>query len=146
MNQITAERRSGTQEMVNKLLSERQEMLVLFCKLAGLQPVPHESREQDLQRFCEVLVDYSAFGHFEIYERIIDGRERRGEVVKVASDVYSRIAETTEFAVAFNDKYDSNDHPLDLHRLDNDLSNMGEELAVRIELEDRIIDALVDTR
>jgi len=128
--------------MVEKLLAERQEVLVLFCKLAGLQPVPAESRDQDLQRFCELLVDYSAFGHFEIYERIIDGRERRNRVVEVARDVYPRIAEATEVAVEFNDKYDSSDHELDLDRLDADLSKLGEELAVRIEMEDRIIDAL----
>lgn len=142
MNQITAERRSGTHEMVTKLLAERQEVLVLFCKLAGLQPVPAESREADLQRFCELLVDYSAFGHFEIYERIIDGRERRQRVVDTAREVYPRIAEATEMAVEFNDKYDSADHQLDLHRLDVDLSKLGEELAIRIEMEDRIIDAL----
>lgn len=143
MNQQIAERRSGTHEMVDKLLAERQQMLVLFYKLAGLKPEPVDSREQDLQRFCEVLVDYSAFGHFEIYERIIDGRERRTSVVEVAREVYSKIAETSDFAVEFNDKYDSSDHLLDLHSLEADLSKLGEELAVRIELEDRIINALV---
>jgi regulator of sigma D len=142
MTQSTAERRSGTHEMIDKLLAERQQMLVMFCSLAGLQPVPTAARETDLQRFCEVLVDYSAFGHFEIYERILDGRERRQRVVSVAREVYPRIAESTEVAVEFNDKYDSADHQLDLHRLDADLSKLGEELAVRIEMEDRIIDAL----
>ena len=137
------ERRSGTHEMVNKLLAERQEMLVMFCKVAGLQPFPEaESGEDLLQRFCEVLVDYSAFGHFEIYERIIDGRERRSKVVEVAREVYPRIAEATECAVEFNDKYDANDHELDLHRLESDMGKLGEELAIRIEMEDRIIGAL----
>lgn len=142
MTQSTAERRGGTHEMIDKLLAERQQVLVMFCSLAGLQPVPSAAREADLQRFCEVLVDYSAFGHFEIYERIIDGKERRQRVVDVAREVYSRIAESTDLAVEFNDKYDSADHQLDLHRLEADLSKLGEELAVRIEMEDRIIDAL----
>lgn len=142
MSEVSKERRSGTQDMVDKLLSERQEVLVEFCKLAGLQAASVDDRDHDLQAFCQLLVDYSAFAHFEIYERIIDGRERRGQVVEVAREVYPRIAEATETAVEFNDKYDANDHDLDLHRLDADLSKLGEELAIRIEMEDRIIQAL----
>lgn len=142
MTEPQNERRSGTRDMVDKLLVERQEVLVMFCRLAGLEPLSSEEQGDILQRFCEVLVDYSAFGHFEIYERIIDGSERRGRVVEVAREVYPRIAEASEVAVEFNDKYDSSDHSLDLERLDSDLSKLGEELAVRIEMEDRIVDAL----
>jgi regulator of sigma D len=138
------ERREGTHEMVRKLLDERQEMLSLFCRVAGLEPYKTAIPADDvLQKFCEVLVDYSAFGHFEIFERIVAGRERRTQVVEVAREVYPRIAEASEVAVEFNDKYDASDHPLDLHQLDRDLSRLGEELAVRIEMEDRIIDALI---
>lgn len=143
MNLATQERRIGTQSMVEKLLAERQQLLVLFCKLAGLQPQPEGPREDDLQKFCELLVDYSALCHFEVYERINEGRERRTKVMAVANEVYSRIAEASEVAVEFNDKYDSADHQLDLQRLDADLGKLGEELAVRIEMEDRIIDALI---
>ena len=142
MSTSIPERRSGTQDMIDKLLAERQEMLVIFCHLAGLQPYSHAEDADVLEKFCEVLVDYSAFGHFEIYERIIDGRERRSRVVEVAREVYPRIAEASEVAVDFNDKYDANDHQLDLSGLEADLSKLGEELAIRIEMEDRIIDAL----
>ena len=89
-----------------------------------------------------MLVDCSAFGHFEIYDRIVTGRERRTQVVDVAREVYPRIKEASEVAVEFNDKYDASDHALDLRQLDRDLSKLGEELAVRIEMEDRIIQAL----
>jgi len=137
------DRRGGTQEMVQKLLKERQEMLSMFCRVAGLEPFKGVTPSADvLQEFCQVLVDYSAFGHFEIYERIVAGRERRARVVEVAREVYPRIAEATEVAVEFNDKYDASDHTLDLKRLDGDLGNLGEEIAVRIEMEDRIIQAL----
>ena len=138
-----SERREGTHGMVQKLLSERQEMLSMFCRVAGLEPFKDTTPSVDvLQEFCQVLVDYSAFGHFEIYERIVAGRERRGRVVEVAREVYPRIAEASEVAVEFNDKYDASDHTLDLHQLDRDLCKLGEEIAVRIEMEDRIIEAL----
>jgi regulator of sigma D len=129
--------------MIRKLLNERQEMLAMFCRVAGLEPYNDASPGVDvLQEFCQVLIDYSAFGHFEIYERIVAGRERRSQVLAVAREVYPRIAEASEVAVEFNDKYDASDHTLDLHQLDRDLSRLGEELAVRIEMEDRIIQAL----
>ncbi len=146
VNTRTTERRSGTRETVEKLLEERQQLLLMFCKVAGMRPLvdgEEDDREQLLQRFCEILVDYSAFAHFEIYERIIDGRERRSRVVEVAREVYPRIAEASEVAVEFNDKYDASDHTLDLHALDKDLNKLGEELAVRAEMEDRIIAALL---
>ena len=139
----TTERREGTHEMVRKLLNERQEMLAMFCRVAGLEPFSDSKPSVDvLQEFCQVLVDYSAFGHFEIYERIVAGRERRAQVVEVAREVYPRIAEASEVAVEFNDKYDASDHTLDLNQLEHDLGKLGEELAIRIEMEDRIIQAL----
>ncbi len=137
------DRRGGTQEMIRKLLNERQEMLLMFCRVAGLEPFKGSKPSVEmLQEFCQVLVDYSAFGHFEIYERIVAGRERRARVVEVAREVYPRIAEASEVAVEFNDKYDASDHLLDLKQLDRDLGKLGEELAVRIEMEDHIIQAL----
>jgi len=142
-SETSTERRSGTQDMINKLLAERQEMLLMFEKVAGLQPYDKNVDGDALQKFCGVLVDYSAFGHFEIYERINDGRERRKRVVDMARDVYPLIVESSEVAVEFNDKYDSADHALDLNHLDRDLGKLGEEIATRIEMEDRIIEALV---
>lgn len=137
------ERRGGTREMIDKLLNERQQMLVLFCRVAGLEPFSKEpSTLETLQEFCEVLVDYAAFCHFEIYERIINGEERRSSVLNIAEQVYPRIAEASEFAVAFNDRYDAEDHKLKLDNLGHDLSILGEELAIRVEMEDRIVSAL----
>ena len=139
------ERRIGTKDIVDKLLSERQEVLVLFCRVAGFNPYNKGQKPTIdlLQEFCQVLVDYSAFSHFEIYQRIVNGEERREQVIQVAEEVYGRIAEASEIAVAFNDKYDAADHSLDLEHLSADLSALGEELAMRIEMEDRIISALM---
>lgn len=140
----TEERRVGTQGMVGKLLEERQQMLVLFCRVAGLEPYTAEHPTIELlQEFCQVLIDYSAFGHFEIYERIASGRERRAVVVQVAKDVYPRIAQASETAVEFNDKYDSGKQVPTLSELSTDLSMLAEVLAQRVELEDQIIAALV---
>lgn len=138
------ERRVRTREMVDKWLAERQEMLVLYCQLAGLEPYTPDRPAKDLLRkFCQVMVDYIAFGHFEVYNRISQGGERRAQVLRVAEEVYPKIAEVAEISVAFNDKYDTSDHDQPLDELDEDLSMLGAELASRIELEDRVVQALL---
>ena len=77
-----------------------------------------------------------------LYERIISGTERRKEVADVASDLYPRIAETTEAALAFNDQYDT-DARFELSGAFHEaLSVLGEQLALRIELEDKLLKIL----
>lgn len=120
-------------------------MLALFCRVAGVEPCANDKPTEDLlQEFCRVLMDYTAFGHFELYRRIADGFERRVKVKAAAVDTYPRIAETTEMIVAFNDRYDPSTHALKLDNLQKDLSVLGEELAVRVELEDRVVAAMLD--
>ena len=138
----SSERRTRTRDMVDKLLIERQEMLTLFCQTAGLEPYTQgEMDDRKLRRFCQVLMDYMAFGHFEILARISRGEEKRTSVVNVAEEVYDKISEATEYAVAFNDKYDSPTQR-EFNQLGHDLSILGEELAVRIEMEDRLVSAM----
>ncbi len=140
------ERRAKTAGIGAKLVAERAEMLVLFCQVAGLQPYHKETDQKlvklQMQEFCQVLMDYVATGHFGLYERITSGKERRKGIAQLADELYSRIAETTEVSVAFNDKYDGNDDGIIGDTLDNDLSILGEELAVRAELEDKLLNAM----
>ena len=141
------ERRSTGREAVGRLLLERRDMLVLFCRVAGLDPFPRNTKVQEvLQEFCQVLVDYVAAAHFSLYERIVNGTERRAAVVALARDLYPQIEMCTETAIVFNDKYDCADQCQDIAHLHTDLSELGEALATRIELEDRLIAALAGGR
>ncbi len=137
------ERRSSSQEVIQKLMTERAEMLVLYCQIAGLDPYGKNSRGKHtldlLQKFCQVLVDYIAAGHFSLYERVVNGTERRQRIAGLADQLYPRIADTTEAALDFNDKYDCGDHCQIAASFDDDLSRLGEELATRIELEDKLL-------
>jgi regulator of sigma D len=127
----------------------RQEVVVSYCQLSGVSSFTardHESHavEADqLRRFCQIMVDYTAMGHFEVYQRIIEGKERRRAVKDVAAVVYPAIAETTDYLVDFNDKYDAFEGTdEDLEMLAGDLSRLGEIIAIRGELEDQILAAL----
>ena len=135
------DRRHRQTNTINELLNERQEVLVAMCGLADLDAEQSElgSVIDTLKSFSQTLVDYTALGHFEIYERIIDGKERRESVSQVANKVYPVISSTTEKFVEFNDKYDGIDDKENLSGLHKDLSEIGEAMAERIESEDQLL-------
>lgn len=143
LSSTAKERRHGSHDLVAKLVKERTEMLVTFCRLAGVEPYTVEKPVQKLlQEFCQILIDYVAAGHFALYERILEGKERRQEVATIAAQIYDRIALSTQHALDFNDKYDCGDHCTALESLSKDLSRLGEDLALRIELEDKLLAAM----
>ena len=140
----TEERRVGTRRMIDNLLAERQQMLVAFCELAGLEPYqPEKPVKGQIDAFCQLLMDYTAFGHFELNRRFSEGCERRESAREAIAVGYENIAAVTDEAVGFNDKYDSSSQPLDLGSLPHDLSRLGERLAQLFEAEDRVIRALL---
>lgn len=145
---ISAEdnRRSRQSQTINALLTERQEVLVDMCKLAELESAEQSSDVviDRLNEFNRSLVDYTALGHFEIYDRIIDGKERRGNIKKVADSVYPTISKTTRTFIDFNDKYEGADDPESLTNLYADLSTIGEAMAERIESEDMLLREISD--
>jgi len=139
------DRRAAANHLQESLVAERTEMLVLFCRVAGLEPFSDSNNRETataaLQQFCQVMVDYIAAGHFSLYERIVNGTERRRSIAELAEKLYPRISETTDAALDFNDKYDA-EHCEINGSLGDDLSRLGEELAVRVELEDQLLSAM----
>ena len=145
---ISAEenRRSRQSQTIDSLLQERQQVLVSMCELAELESgeVPPVTVMHNLRNFNQQLVDYTALGHFEIYERIVDGKERRGNIKMIADRVYPLISGTTQLFVDFNDKYEGVDEPESLTNLYSDLSSLGEAMAERIESEDMLLREISD--
>lgn len=140
-----AERRTQTSELINHMLDERKQLLTLLLQVSSLEfDRPVELANEVLDEFCQVLVDYIAAGHFGLYQRIVQKRERRKGVADLAMQVYPRIEETTQLALAFNEKYDLDNGGIDLSGIQEDLSQLGEELTTRIELEDQLIGELIN--
>jgi len=146
------DRRSRTRKEIKQLISERNEVLSLYCNLAGCDGsdgIDTDNIEpQILQEFCQILIDYIATGHFELYRRITEGEEKRSDMISLASTIYPRIEQTTQIAVDFNDMYDGGNDYTDTLKstLTDNLSRLGEELATRIELEDKLISTLLITK
>ena len=149
-NESASERRARTKKEIKQLIAERNSVLSQYYNLAKQA----EDSSQDLantrdqlEEFCQELVDYMATGHFEIYRRIEDGNERRDEILKLAERIMPRINDTTQIAIAFNDIYDdtSKIDEETFEKLPKHLSKLGEELATRIDLEDQFIHTLLTT-
>lgn len=143
------DRRERLHHTIDSLIKLRQEMLVSYCEMSGVSSFAtrdvedHVIQPEALRSFCQVMVDYTAMGHFEVYQRIIEGKERRRAVKDIAREVYPAVAETTDYLVDFNDKYDDFDGSEDdVKMLSGDLSRLGEIIAVRGDLEDRVLAAL----
>ena len=133
-------------ELAAKLLTARQESLVLYQKLAALKSrAPVGPVQQHLlQRFRQALVDYLALGPFEVFQAL---EEQPADspydcARELARRLYARIARTTQAALTFHDRYDGPLSPTASAALHEDLSRLGEHLATRIELEDQIVAAV----
>ena len=121
-------------------MQERQQMLVLLWELSKMDFAKvDQAGKETLEEFQEILVDYIAAGHFGLYQRIAEGKERRKAVLDVARRTYPRIARTTDMAVEFTEKYDTLNSATIAASLTADLSKLGEEITNRIELEDQLI-------
>ena len=137
------DRRVQSRKDLKALVDSRAETLSILSELASKQPFkPERATQALLQSFCESLIDYTASAHFQLYRHFDEDRERRKPVMAIASEIYPSIVKSTQAILAFNDRYDCEDHCKDFSELAEDLSNLGEMLADRIELEDRLIHVL----
>lgn len=137
------ERWGGVNDIIDRWLEERQQLLVKYCALSSLESasLSSEQRGEMLKEVCQILVDYVSAGHFEIYDQLIkEGREFEDkEALQEAGTLYTSIDKTTEKLLDFNDKYLETD---DLSSIDTDLSRLGETLETRFAAEDRMIAVL----
>ncbi|MDV6316798.1 sigma D regulator [Idiomarina sp. HP20-50] len=146
-NEQAKKRWGGAHKSIDLWLSERQDLLINYFKLAALPP--YESVRQglpdvvDIRNFCGELVDYVSSGHFEIYDQIVREAASQGNSVDgLADELFPLISDTTEIALDFNDKYgdiSSTDH---CETFDRDLSALGEALELRMEFEDKLLNHL----
>ncbi|MBS8241886.1 sigma D regulator [Marinobacter lipolyticus] len=139
------ERWGGVSELIDRWLKERQELLVHYCDLSGESDYSQtEALREKFVRLCEVLVDYVSAGHFEIYEQLIqEAREFNDGGLELAAKLYPRIAQTTETALNFNDRLNGKSlTEEEVRELFSELSELGEILESRFEMEDYLIEHL----
>lgn len=135
-------------KLIRHWLKERQELIVLYCKVDGLK----EFTPQDtpiavkVQALCQVLMDYVSAGHFEIYHQLLKEAEQFNEDYQdLIGRVFPEIENSTHIAVEFNDRYaTAEDCQKCLKTLARDLNALGVVMVERFELEDQLITAMHD--
>ena len=136
----TGERRQSADRLISNMFDERKQLLALLFKISTVEKNGAGLKDNNvMEEFCQILVDYIAVGHFELYDRIIAGKERRKAVAELAEKIYPEIEQTTNIALEFSEKYNNDNKTRDSTHLKNDLSILGEVLTTRIELEDQLI-------
>ncbi|WP_058914224.1 Rsd/AlgQ family anti-sigma factor [Entomohabitans teleogrylli] len=137
-----AKRVEGSNELVDHWLHIRKHLLVSYYHLVGLKPGKESHAaldEKALDDFCQGLVDYLSAGHFKIYEHII--REMKGNSpLLAASQLYPQLEHNTQRIMDYYESHlvEAIDHDncLEFQQV---LSELGEALAERFLLEDKLI-------
>lgn len=139
------ERWSGVHELIDKWLQERQELIVLYTNLAQKTKAGAPSDARELLSFCEVMVDYTSAGHFEIFEQLCREAEAFSDqkAIELSQKIFPLIQTSTDVILDFNEAYgDSQPAVETLEKLTDELSRLGEHLADRFQHEDILIETL----
>lgn len=140
--QNAQERWGGVHLLIDRWLQERHELVSAYSLLSEAAQ-PTAANAPELQKFCQILVDYVSAGHFEVYEQLTSEAKAFGDVrgLELAKQIYPRIEAITEAALAFNDHCDNGDSG-DSASLNAELKRLGQMLHERFELEDCLIEVL----
>ncbi|CBL47171.1 Regulator of sigma D [gamma proteobacterium HdN1] len=132
-------------QLVNKWLKSRQELILLFCAVDSLRDFAPKSTPAavKVKAFCQSMIDYISAGHFKIYDELIDEiSELEDDADDLITGILPQIQTSTEIAIEFNDRYaDANIKEI-TPQIARHLSLLGEKLAERFELEDRLVEIL----
>lgn len=143
-----AEKWGTVDKLIRHWLKERQELIVLYCKVDGLKELtPKETPiAVKVQALCQVLIDYVSAGHFEIYNELMKEAEEFNEDYRdLVARLFPQIEKSTELALEFNDRYATVEQcEKSLQTLARDLNALGMVMVERFELEDQLIESLHD--
>ncbi|MCX7110525.1 MAG: Rsd/AlgQ family anti-sigma factor [Proteobacteria bacterium] len=141
--QSFCERRLQTHKLACELLDKRKQVWALHGQLASLQPYTAEQPLEPLVRqFCQEMIDYISLEHFGIFHHLVNGDEHRCAVLALAEDIFPQMVETTDIALDFNEKFDSISPESLRLELPDGLMALTDALALRIELEDRLVEGM----
>ncbi len=142
----------GSSDVIDHWLDTRQILIVEYCRLAALKPsataksVEKLPSPDELQVFCQHMVDYISEGHFKIYEMVMDKWKSTGfSPTDDINQTYGKIVLTTDPLLNFTDKYASVSVDDPLEGFDSDLSFIGEIVETRFEVEDQLIQMIADS-
>jgi len=148
--EILAQRVGGSNELIDQWLVARRGLLVAYYHLIGLKPNKEKHTPLDenaLDDFCHHLVDYLSAGHFHVYDRIVQDSDANSPNSILTHQIYQALQENTQRIMAWYDSYFETaiDHD-NCMEFQDALSGVGEAMATRFSLEDKLIQRALDYR
>jgi regulator of sigma D len=134
---------AAVDDLLGRWLKGRNTLLSKYTELAVTTET--SMGESELKTMQEALggliVDYISAGHFEVFDELINESQLYADGGrKLAARLIPQISDTTEFILAYEEKYGAGqEYPETLER---DLSALGEMLETRFVLEDQLIAGL----
>ncbi|EKF74752.1 anti-RNA polymerase sigma 70 factor [Alcanivorax hongdengensis A-11-3] len=130
--------------MVQAWLDERRQLIVLLCAIQGLRNYSEEKPQpvhQQVQAFCQLLMDYISAGYFEIYRELVnEARSFRRDNPELTRHILARLDSSTDEALAFNAEFEKPERcQQKIHELPDRISHLMETLEERFSLEDQLI-------
>ncbi|MFK5985444.1 MAG: Rsd/AlgQ family anti-sigma factor [Pseudomonadota bacterium] len=132
------------EEAAKSLLKSRDNTLSLYKQVMSYQPFAENPLLREvLEDLCEQLVDYSGKVHFALLNNIEGNFAEKPEILDIANNISRLLVENTQKILDFQDAYNGDVETTDIEQLTNKLSQVGEIIANRITLEDKLIDAIL---
>lgn len=131
-------------EAAKSLLESRNNTLSLYKQVMSCQPFDESQLLREvLEDFCEQLVDYSGKVHFALLNNIEENFADNPEILVIANDISRLLVENTQKILDFQDAYNADVEKTDIDQLSHKLGQVGEIIANRITIEDKLIDEIL---
>lgn len=117
----------------SKLQRNRRVLLKALFHLTDLWPKNNDQTQNALKSFCEILIDYASYGHFQLYPKLM----QQLPCLPVIQKTINNIDNTTHIINQFNQQYE---HAKQCNKkiTKTQLSKIGLTLTSRLELEDKL--------
>ncbi len=130
--------------LVQAWLDERQQLIVLLCTIGLSTHQPYDNPQpmhRQVQRFCQLLMDYISAGYFEVYRELVnEARHFHRENPALTRQIMQKLDSSTDAALAFNEDFEHPNQCLAQRKvLPQRISALMETLEERFALEDQLI-------
>ena len=122
--------------VIHNWLLDRQELIRQLAAIASAGP------SASIDAFRDVLVDYISAGHFEVFMQLeAEAKAFDLSGIQLLNALYPYIQQSTDAALVFNEHFNVMAHSeAQAALLRSELSELGELLTDRFQLEDQLID------
>ena len=139
-SELQVERQEHFRQIAKSLIESRTQALALYKDVMSYQPFDDSATFREiLEDLCEMLVDYTGKVHFNLLNNIQDEFELDDNVIAMCSDISHQLVDNTQQILDFHDLYNSDVKETQMEKLNQSLNELGEIIADRITLEDKVI-------